>query len=269
MECSICFNAITSQTGKVELSCSHPFHFSCLTTWFDKQKMSGGCENCPLCRHEGGEFEKMPGAIVDQDDDDETWEYVDRDEPTSTEVLAQERTRERFARMKFLNPEHEMQLYAANLIKACWRGYQDRLTFNTLAQISEDVEFHQRVIKTNTREIQELTNSTKFLKATLGLSRTQVKHMAAIRIQSLWRRHKVTTLMKEGPHDIKLTGVWRKVTSTKWEKVIMNPEEDTAASMLLHPRSKIVPSDIAITIAAFEADVQAQLAMLRNITFSN
>lgn len=269
MECSICFNAITSQTGKVELSCSHPFHFSCLTTWFDKQKMTGGCENCPLCRHEANEFEKMPAAIVDQDDDDDTWEYVDRDSPTPTEVIAQERTRERFAKMKFLNPEHEMQLYAANLIKACWRGYQCRITFNAISHITEDVEFHHRVIKNNARDIQELTNTKKFLKATLGLSRTQVKHMAATRIQAVWRRHKVTALIKEGPLDIKLTGVWRKVTSMKWEKVIMNPEEDIAASMLLHPRSTIGPSDIAITIAAFEADVQAQLAMLRNITFSN
>ena len=230
--------------------------------------MSGSCENCPLCRHEGGEFEKMPATIVDQDADDDTWEYVDRDAPTPTEVVAKERTRERFARMKFLNPEHEMQLYAANLIKACWRGYHCRMTFNAISQITDDVEFHHRVIKNNTRDIQELTNSKKFLKATLGLSRTQVKHMAATRIQAVWRRHKVTALIKEGPLDIKLTGVWRKVTSMEWEKVVMNPEEDVPATMILHPQSTISQSNLAIAIATFEAHVEAQLATLCSIVSS-
>ena len=39
MECSICYSEINAATGKVELSCSHPFHFSCLTKWFDKQRL--------------------------------------------------------------------------------------------------------------------------------------------------------------------------------------------------------------------------------------
>ena len=123
MECSICFNAITSATGKVELSCSHPFHFSCLTTWFDKQNYQGMHANCPICRHEVNEFEKMPEP--EEEEDDESWE----EEPTLDELAAQERARQRFAKYKLINPIEEVQLYAANLIKACWRGYQDRLVY--------------------------------------------------------------------------------------------------------------------------------------------
>ena len=72
MECSICYNEINAATGKVELSCSHPFHFSCLAKWFDKQRLGGACESCPLCRHDMTDFEKMPDVIVEESDDDTT-----------------------------------------------------------------------------------------------------------------------------------------------------------------------------------------------------
>jgi hypothetical protein len=79
MECSICYSEINAGTGKVELSCSHPFHFSCLIKWFDKQRLKQSCESCPLCRHETTTFEKMPDMFVedteeedDSDDEEET-----------------------------------------------------------------------------------------------------------------------------------------------------------------------------------------------------
>ena len=265
MECSICFNAITSETGKVELSCSHPFHFSCLTKWFSRQKAEHADENCPMCRHTANDFEKMPGAIVEpQDDDNETITYG----PTLMELAAQERARERFAKYKFLNPQHEVEAYSANLIKACWRGYQDRLLFKQLTENIEDLAYYSRVIKNTKSNIQGLEDRNRFLKAAIGLSRFQVKNKAAIRIQALWRRHKVTALMKEGPLHIKLTGIWRKVTSTKWERVVINPEEDIPATMILHPQSTISQSNLSITIATFEADIQEQLARFRNMICS-
>jgi hypothetical protein len=81
MECSICYNEITSATGKVELSCEHSFHFSCLTKWFDHQKVQGGHENCPMCRHEANEFEKMPDApLADEDSEDEDDEEYEEED---------------------------------------------------------------------------------------------------------------------------------------------------------------------------------------------
>ena len=189
MECSICFNAITAATGKVELSCSHPFHFSCLTKWFDKQNMEGCEQNCPLCRHEANEFEKMP-APVDEDDEDDEDEDDEDDEPTLDELAAQERARHRFARYKLINPIEEVQLYAANLIKACWRGYQDRLNFNELLAQKENIKFYQEHLKL-------ALLGEKFLKKNLGLNRIQVKARATTAIQSAWRGHKVRMQIKE------------------------------------------------------------------------
>ena len=221
MECSICFNDITSATGKVELSCSHPFHFSCLTTWFDKQNMQGCGQNCPLCRHEANEFEKMPAAVDDEDDDDEddeTLEYED-DEPTLDELAAQERARHRFARYKLINPIKEVELYAANLIKACWRGYQDRLLYLELIANKEEADYGRRMIEENKAQLVKVLCREKFLKSTIGLSRMQVKGFASTKIQAFWRRHKVDAAIGS------MSGLWRKIRPGSWEKVVMNPEE--------------------------------------------
>jgi hypothetical protein len=220
MECSICFNEITSATGKVELSCSHPFHFSCLTTWFDKQNMQGCGQNCPLCRHEANEFEKMPAPADDEEeDDDETWD-ADDEEPTLDELAAQERARHRFNRYKLVNPIEEVQLYAANLIKACWRGYQDRILYIDLLDNKFDADQAKEEIIKNKANLRKFLNREKLLKATIGLSRTQVKHSLAKKIQTLWRTHKAQAGIGS------VSGGWRKIGLDRWQKVIMNPEED-------------------------------------------
>lgn len=220
MECSICFNAITSATGKVELSCSHPFHFSCLTTWFDKQKTQGACENCPLCRHESNDFEKMPAGLHNEDDedDDETWDAED-EEPTLEELAAQERARHLFQRLKQINPIEEVQLYAANRIKACWSGYQDRLLYMDLLANKDMLERHEEYMANVKENLKADLLRKKFLMSIVGLSRMQVKGFASTKIQAFWRRHKVEAAIGS------MSGLWRKIRPGSWEKVIMNPED--------------------------------------------
>lgn len=227
MDCSICFNAITSATGKVELSCSHPFHFSCLTTWFDKQRMQGCDQNCPLCRHESNEFEKMPAILDEEEDDDETWEYESDDE--EEQQAAQERAKALFDKLKFFNPIEEVQLYAANKIKACWRGYQDRLLYQELLGNKDMVERHEEYIANAQKQLKADLARGKFLKSIIGLSRTQVKGLAAKKIQGLWRIHKVDAAIGS------MSGVWRKIRPGFWQKVIMNPEEDEPATVSVPP----------------------------------
>ena len=46
--CSICRDPMNvSETGKVELSCSHTFHLGCITRWFST---GGNTCTCPICR---------------------------------------------------------------------------------------------------------------------------------------------------------------------------------------------------------------------------
>lgn len=233
MECSICYNDITSSTGKVELSCSHSFHFSCLTKWFDRQNTEGCGQNCPMCRHQANEFEKMPDAAEEEDEDDEDDEGDDEEEPTLEELAAQERARILFERLKFFNPIEEVQLYAANKIKACWRGYQDRLTYLELLGAKFDID-------ENKRALADALNRDKFIKSTIGLSRIQVKKFAATKIQSLFRKHRVYSVMEQGPKHVELKGSWKQISVGEWQRVIMNPEEDKASIIFLHPLSKLV-----------------------------
>jgi hypothetical protein len=59
MDCPICFETITKETGQVTTSCGHTFHFKCLNTWYWRQTQTEeGQETCPCCRKEPGEFER-------------------------------------------------------------------------------------------------------------------------------------------------------------------------------------------------------------------
>ncbi len=47
-DCSICRDPLNvSETGKVELSCSHTFHLVCITRWFSTGENT---RTCPMCR---------------------------------------------------------------------------------------------------------------------------------------------------------------------------------------------------------------------------
>ncbi len=59
MECSICTDLITDQTGQVKLACSHTFHLGCIARW-----MTRGASNCPMCRTDLGEKEVIEDDAV-------------------------------------------------------------------------------------------------------------------------------------------------------------------------------------------------------------
>jgi len=142
-----------------------------------------------MCRHEANEFEKMPDAPL-EDEEEEDEEESDEEEPTLDELAAQERARILFARLKFINPIEEVQLYAVNKIKACWRGYQDRLNFNEIIAQQKNIKFYEEHLKL-------AFLGEKYLKKNLGLNRIQVKERATTAIQSLWRGHKTRMYLKE------------------------------------------------------------------------
>ena len=67
MECSICLSDITALTGVYTTSCGHSFHFRCALTWFVNSEV----ENCPMCRHEMGENEKLPEEPQEEYEEEE------------------------------------------------------------------------------------------------------------------------------------------------------------------------------------------------------
>ena len=61
LECPICYENIDATTGQTTLSCSHSFHYGCISGWFLKQEVG----SCPCCRKEMTAIEDLP-----RDDDD-------------------------------------------------------------------------------------------------------------------------------------------------------------------------------------------------------
>ena len=84
MDCSICFDAINASTGSTTTSCGHTFHFRCLANWSIQKIQTASHQNCPLCRHEMVESERLPELDEDEEEDEEDEEddddYTDRDD---------------------------------------------------------------------------------------------------------------------------------------------------------------------------------------------
>ena len=84
MDCSICFDAINASTGSTTTSCGHTFHFRCLANWSIQKIQAASHQNCPLCRHEMVESERLPELDEEEEEDEEDEEddddYTDRDD---------------------------------------------------------------------------------------------------------------------------------------------------------------------------------------------
>lgn len=85
MECSICLEAITKQTGVVTLSCEHSFHFMCVDEWFCSQLMDRIPQTCPCCRSEGSKLDRCDVVPFQKEEDDEDEDYEDDESETASE----------------------------------------------------------------------------------------------------------------------------------------------------------------------------------------
>ena len=81
MDCSICLSAITAATGVYTTSCGHTFHFRCAVTWLVHAEV----ENCPMCRHEMGDDERLPEEDHEHLTEDEEEEEDDDEEDEDDE----------------------------------------------------------------------------------------------------------------------------------------------------------------------------------------
>lgn len=56
-DCTICYEAMTAETGHSVLGCGHRFHMLCVVNWFQEQE---GTPTCPCCRRQAGRFDNVP-----------------------------------------------------------------------------------------------------------------------------------------------------------------------------------------------------------------
>lgn len=91
MDCSICFDALTNETGSTTLSCQHTFHFRCIVNWFDKQIGESLEQTCPCCRGKGSEMDRCEvkewNNDDDEEEDDEDYEEDEEGEEDTNSIL--------------------------------------------------------------------------------------------------------------------------------------------------------------------------------------
>lgn len=194
MECSICFENVTKETGKAELSCSHTFHLKCLSQWFMKN------ENCPCCRHEANETEKMVPMNNQKDDDTEydddeiDSDYDDDDDEDEREPSEIEESRNRaqqLFRLKRMDlKKDDFEAYAATRISALVRGYQSRMFFFELKCWKEDEKNALEEAENAKIVLKKAKSAQNFYKKIASMKRTQWKAFAATMIQAKWRSKK-------------------------------------------------------------------------------
>lgn len=225
MDCSICYEAITKETGKLVMSCEHTFHYRCITSWFYTKTTDGG--SCPLCRHEATHYEQLPGDAS-----------LSETEPISTEALNEMAEAERLAgyshqrrmaaRTHFQRLEEPMRnTLAALIIQKIYRGHICRKNVKNLRTALHFVHSSEFELRTTMNQLRAAIIRKKF--ATIRLQQgfqTLVVH-ATTKIQRCWKEFIKTKRMNELAR-FKIGSLiitWKRTGLTSWERIVYNPEE--------------------------------------------
>lgn len=83
-DCAICFSEVTAATGRTVMSCGHEYHMRCLFQWLQKPDGTG---NCPCCRHEPTEHERLVAPSADSDSEYSDDESDGEPEPSFTALM--------------------------------------------------------------------------------------------------------------------------------------------------------------------------------------
>ena len=214
MDCSICYDEITQATGKVELSCSHSFHFSCLTSWFKTQTGNELTQSCPCCRHESNEHEKMAteSPVEDEDDegDDEDDEEDEDEELTEEEELAlaaaKERAAFRFQKFKVELSKEDFEAYAASKIAAMFRMACARYYYKDILTIKENMLMRasELIRKKNLQRLDK--KSLAFNCQCLTMSHTAWRNKVATIVQVWWRANWQKVKSNRRSHRVVVSG---------------------------------------------------------------
>lgn len=208
-ECPCCFEAITAETGQVVMGCAHVFHFRCITEWFLNQESNDLPQNCPCCRREGSEIEKLPplreAAAEDEDDDSE---YDDEDEDEEVQEITYNRQQ-----MHDLIVSHG----GIGVTDAMWAAFYGEEHEECLAFDMDDIN---HVIQfQGGRELTEEEFNTLFRAQQPVESLLELSGLADIQVDEV----------AAPPAAPRLQIRWVRDASGDWVRRVLNPEEEEPA----------------------------------------
>ena len=222
MECSICYEEITKDTGKAELSCSHSFHLKCLSQWFTKN------ESCPCCRHEANDTEKMHFVDEEEEEDEDSESDSDSDSDSETSddsdldaAATREHARHHFIIKRATLTKASYEAYAATRIAALVRGHQSRTFFFEYKCWVEDENEARFAMGIAEKDLRKAKAAQMFYKKLFSMTRPQQRVFAATMIQSIWRTkrqhevYKAAKLVKDLEKGLRVNwirenGIWKR-----------------------------------------------------------
>ena len=226
MDCSICYEAITKETGKLVMSCEHTFHYRCITSWFYTKTTDGG--SCPLCRHEATHYEQLPG-------DDAS---LSETEPIGTDALNEMAEAERVAgyvhqrrmaaRTHFQSLEEPLRnTLAALMIQKIYRGRICRKNVINLRTALNFIHVSQVELRSAMNQLELAIIRRKFATIRLQQGFQTLAVHAATKIQRGWRKFVKDKGLDELAH-FKIGSLiitWKRTGTNTWERIVYNPEE--------------------------------------------
>ena len=196
MDCSICYEGITVETGNTTLSCSHSFHFRCLVKWFYSQSEKEINESCPCCRKKPSEHEQLPEEPEPSEAPQELLQEVPVDEYEVRLEALRSLAHCKFMTLKEIQPKEEFETYAAIRIQAAWRGYMryrmlgaTRMARYHHNEISYDERGIQHDIERGNNNIRKNILLRNFYAKSRGMNYLQWMNYLATKVQAAWRGH--------------------------------------------------------------------------------
>lgn len=193
MECPICYEAITAETGVVTTSCQHSYHFSCISGWYIKQEKG----TCPCCRKEMSEKEDFPD--VPEEAEDEAESESESESYESEEEYEVEFTRSDLQQFIAAHGGHLTEQMSdaicAEIAAFTKTELNSLLVGNTGKALTED-EWNQLLHRDNDsegsadEEEESLQISVRGDERSVYLFPSNAHETAATKIQSAWRTQK-------------------------------------------------------------------------------
>jgi len=193
-------------------------------------------ENCPCCRHAASAFEMLPNIDDQDEEEDDDEEEVDDVFESYIDMAAQERAIIRFSRYRREMTTDEFLAFAATKISSCVRGFFARKSYDD--HMASYIKMEKAIIRRAKSRI-EYTNAK--VRAALHsknrhMSRPQWVSFMATYIQTWWRERKNIRKMRRDAENAAINAAlakgliitWKRVSETRWERIVLNPEERDA-----------------------------------------
>ena len=189
MECPICYEAITAETGVVTTSCQHSYHFACVSGWFIKQEKG----TCPCCRKEMNEKEDFPDVPAEHESSHDSEESYESESEDEYEVEFSRRQLQEFIESHGGHLTEQMSDAICSVIASFTKTELNSLLVGNTGQVLTEEKWLELLARPSSEPHADQEEPS--MRITIGeegrsVVLNDIYETAAMKIQSAWRTQK-------------------------------------------------------------------------------